>query len=144
MDKCTKVACIYISTLKAIYFINQQNHWLSKGTSFYSSHLLFQRIYEKAQENIDTAAEKFIGLFGDEVVNYNNQANMLNKILLKYSSLSLFEQSLKIEEDFIKFSKQAYDCFEKEQKLSLGLDDMIMAIASDREEAVYLLKQSIK
>jgi DNA-binding ferritin-like protein len=144
MDKCTKVACIYISTLKAIYIINQQNHWLSKGTSFYSSHLLFQRIYEKAQENLDTAAEKFIGLFGDEVVDYTIQVKFLNSILLKYSSLSLFEQSLKIEEDFIKFSKQAYDCFEKEQKLSLGLDDMIMAIASDREEAVYLLKQSIK
>jgi DNA-binding ferritin-like protein len=144
MDKCIKVACIYISTLKAIYIINQQNHWLSKGTSFYSSHLLFQRIYEKAQENLDLAAEKFIGLFGEEVVNYTMQAEFLKKILLRYSNLSFFEQSLKIEEDFIKFSKQAYDCFEKEGKLSLGLDDMIMAIASDREESVYLLKQSTK
>lgn len=143
MDKCTQTACLYIATLKSIYIINQQNHWLSKGTEFYSSHLLFQRLYEDVQENIDTAAEKFIGLFGPEVVNYDNINKLTFKVLNKYSSLTSFEQSLKIEEDFIKYSKYAYDCFKNEDKLSLGLDDMLMSISSDREEAVYLLKQTL-
>jgi len=144
MDKCTKTAAIYIALLRAIYIINQQNHWCSTGAAFYSSHLLFKRIYEKAQDNIDLAAEKFIGLFGESVVDYKLQSMLLSKILSKYSSNSMFEQSLAIERDFLKYSKKAYDCFEQESKLSLGLDDMIMSIASDREESIYLLQQSTK
>jgi len=143
MDKCIKTAALYIATLRAIYIINQQNHWMTKGSNFYSSHLLFQRVYEKAQENLDLAAEKFIGLFGQKVVDFKVQSLLLNKVLSKYASLSSFDQSLMIEEDFVKYSKYAYDCFENEDKLSLGLDDMIMSIASDREEAIYLLKQSL-
>jgi hypothetical protein len=48
-----------------------------------------------------------------------------------------------VEKDFLKFSQEAYNCFEDEGKLTLGLDDMVMAIASQREESVYLLQQKL-
>jgi hypothetical protein len=51
--------------------------------------------------------------------------------------------SLEIEKEFLKFSSVAYDRFEAAGHLTLGLDDMIMAIASSREEAVYLLQQTL-
>lgn len=144
MDKCYKVAALYIATLKGIALIHQHNHWTNKGNNFYGSHLLFERLYNSALENLDLAAEKFMGLFGDECLTYDVQAELLNKILVKYKNLegSPFDLSLAVEKDFIAFSKEAYHCFEEEGKLTLGLDDMIMAIASDREEAVYLLAQS--
>jgi len=114
--------------------------------AFYGDHLLFERLYNSTLKDVDLAAEKFVGLLGDSVLDYDLQTSLLSKLLSKYSKLegSPGEMSLAIEKDFIKFSKEAYDCFEEEGKLSLGLDDMIMAIASQREESVYLLQQSLK
>lgn len=146
MEKCHKVAALYIATLKAIALIHQHNHWTTKGVAFYGDHLLFGRLYDSALENLDSAAEKFIGLFGDEVISFDLQTELLNKILSKYSKLegSPSEMSLAIEKDFVTFSKSSYECFEQEDRLTLGLDDMIMGIASQREESIYLLQQSLK
>ena len=73
-------------------------------------------------------------------------AELLNKVLLKFKNLegSPLEMSLAIENEFLAFSKSAYDCFEKEGNMTLGLDDLIMSIASNRETSVYLLKQALK
>ena len=70
----------------------------------------------------------------------------MNKVLKKYSDLegSPVQMSLAIEEDIIKLCKDAYVCFEQQDKLTLGLDDMLMSTASNREDAVYLLKQSLE
>ncbi len=148
MDKCNKVAALYLATLKAVALIHQHSHWTTRGANFYGSHKLFDEIYNSALENVDNAAEKFIALFGDSVLDYDLQTNLLNKVLSKYSKLegSPMEMSLAVEKDFLKFSREAYNCFEKEGKLeqSLGLDDMIMEIASKREQAVYHLQQTLK
>lgn len=146
MDQTIKIAALYVASLRAIALIHQHNHWTTKGEMFYGEHLLFERLYDSTLENLDTAAEKFIGIFGDETLNYELQAELLNKILLKYSNLegSPIEMSLAIEKDFLKFSKDTYDFFKKNNVLSLGLDDMIMEIASNREESVYLLKQTLQ
>lgn len=146
MDKCNKVAALYIASLKAMAIIHQHNHWTTKGDDFYGDHLLFERLYDSVLENLDTAAEKFVGIFGAECLDYGLQTELLNKVLLTYKKLvgSPAELSLGVEKDFIKFSQDAYKCFEDEGKMTLGLDDMIMAIAGKREEAVYLLQQTLK
>jgi DNA-binding ferritin-like protein len=148
MDKCSKVAALYVATLKAIALVHQHNHWTTKGLAFYGDHLMFERLYNSALEDLDLAAEKFIGLFGDAVLGYDLQNLLLNQVLRKYSKLegSPAQMSLAIEKDFLKFSRSAYDTFEEDGKLeeSLGLDDMLMAIASQREESVYLLQQTLK
>lgn len=145
MDKCNKVGALYVATLKALSLIHQHNHWTTKGVSFYGDHLLFERLYKSTLENLDLAAEKFIGVLGDQCLDYDLQADLLHKVLTKYKNLegSPIQMSLEAEKDFLKFSKDAYHCFEEEGKMTLGLDDMIMAIASDREGAVYLLQQSL-
>lgn len=144
MDKCTKMAALYIATLKAITLVHQHSHWLAKGNDFYGDHLLFQRIYETAQGNLDGAAEKMIGVIGDDCMDFKMQADLLNKLLLKYSDKSddVLSCSLAIEEDFVKFSKALYECFENEGKMTLGLDDFIMATASQHEESLYLLRRA--
>ena len=80
MDKCQKMANMYVAMLRAIYNVHQNNHWLTEGDNFYGNHLLFQRIYESAQENADLAAEKFIGNLGRESVNQTLQAELIAKI----------------------------------------------------------------
>jgi DNA-binding ferritin-like protein len=145
MDKCSKVGALYIASLKALAQIHQHNHWTVQGTAFYGDHLLFERLYNDTLELLDLAAEKFVGLLGDEVLGFEMQADLLHKVLLKYNNLegSPVQMSLEAVRDFIKFSKDAYNCFEEEGKMTLGLDDMIMAIASKSEEFAYLLQQSL-
>jgi DNA-binding ferritin-like protein len=146
MDKSIKVAALYIASLKAMALIHQNSHWTTNGVPFYGNHLLFERLYDSSLDDLDLAAEKFMGLFGDEVLDYDLQAELLNKLLLKYSNLegSPLEMSLSIEKDFLKLSEDTYKCFEEESKLSKGLDDMIMSIASNRETSVYLIQQTLK
>jgi DNA-binding ferritin-like protein len=143
MEKCYKVAAVYLASLKAMALIHQHNHWTTNGENFYGEHLLFERLYDSTLKNVDTAAEKFMGLFGDECLSYDIQTELLNRIMVKYKNLegSPVEMSLAIEKDFVKFSKIAYNCFEEEDRLTLGLDDMIMSIAGQREESIYLLQQ---
>jgi len=145
MDKSCKIGALYIATLKAMALIHQHSHWTTRGDSFYGDHLLFERLYNSTLKDLDLAAEKFMGLFGDQCLNYDMQAGLLHKVLLKYKNLegSPVRMSLEVEKEFIKFSKEAYNTFEEDGTLTLGLDDMLMAIASQREESVYLLQQTL-
>ena len=101
MDKCCKMAAVYIASYKALALIHQHNHWTTKGSSFYGDHLLFEKLYNKALEDLDLAAEKFMGIFGDECLDYSLQTNFLSKSLEHYKDLegSPVEMSLAIEKD---------------------------------------------
>ncbi len=146
MDKCCKTAALYIASLKGLSLIHQHSHWTARGSSFYGKHLLFEKIYESALENLDLAAEKFIGVFGLECIDYEMQSDFLKKVLDRFSKYEgePIEMSLMVEKEFLEYSEYAYNCFEEEDRLTLGIDDMIMSIASEREEAVYLLQQSLE
>lgn len=146
MDEFQKLARLYIVYLRAIAFIHKQNHWITFGIAFYGNHLLFDRIYTTVTENLDSAVEKLITLFGDEVLNYDIQVELLNEILNKYNNLegSPLEMSLNIEKDFLNFSKEIYDKLKEKNKLTLGLDDLLMSIANERETSIYLLNRALK
>lgn len=145
MNDCKQLACFYVAFLRCIYLLNQNFHWVTNGPNFYSQHLLFERIYKSAEENADLAAEKIIGLWGSEVIDINEQGKCIAKILAEaVVSKNLAESALKLEEKFQQLSEQFYSELEEQNKLTLGLDDAIMSIASDREESIYLLKQVLK
>lgn len=134
----------YIASLRSLYLLHQQAHWMTNGSSSYAYHLLFERIYKTAAENADLAAEKFIGVFGREFLGVEKQSTLIQELLGKYSTTSKFvEHSLQAEKDFLKFSQEFYNELKAQNKMTLGVDDAIMSIASDRETAVYLLKQSL-
>lgn len=143
MDKIIQIANLYVATLRQMYLIHQYSHWTTRGENFYGDHLLFQRLYESAEEDADGAAEKMIGLFGIEAVNFKSQKDFMKQLADKYDAMdgSPVEMSLKIEKDFIKFAKSAYDFFDKEGILSLGLDNKMQDISDRREESCYLLQQ---
>lgn len=134
----------YLAFLRSLYLIHQTHHWLTQGSSFYGDHLLFERIYKSAAENADLIAEKFVGLFGQEIFDCNTQAELIEKFLKEYSSNEQAgANSLKAESEFLKFSKEFYEFLKENDKMTLGLDDAIMQIASERETSVYLLKSKL-
>lgn len=131
----------YLANLRGLYLIHQNHHWVTSGANFYGNHLLFQRIYESAQKNADQAAEKFIGLYGSKAINIKEQLALITECVEKYADGDqLVQTSLAAEKDFLTSSEEFYEEFKEE--MSLGLDDLILSIANDREEAVYLLQQN--
>ena len=144
MENTKELCCYYLSLLQVVSLVDRNSHWRTKGDTFYGDHLLFDRIYKSASENIDLAAEKFVGLFGNEAINPQMQAEIISKLLPEYSSGNPLEVSLKVEKKFLSFAETFYKAIEQEDKMSLGLNDALGAISSDREEAVYLLQQTLK
>lgn len=146
MEKVWDIANLYVATLRAIYLIEQHCHWTSHGDPFYSNHLLFERLYQSAQKNADTAAERFVGLFGLEALNYKKQCDLMYKVMEKYADLEdkPFEQALAIEKDFLSFAEKAFKELESEKVMTLGIDDFFTEVSSDRETACYLLGQTLK
>ena len=137
----------YIAFLRALYLIHQNHHWVVSGSSFYGNHLLFERIYKSAAENADLAAEKFIGLFGSSILDIENQSSLIADVMKKNSSsnlgdIELVKNSLQAEQEFLSFADEFYAKLESDGKLSMGADDALMSISSERESAVYLLTQT--
>ncbi len=136
-----KFLSTYVAFLRSLYLIHQNNHWISKGHNFYSNHILLQRLYESAQSNADKAAEKVVGLFGSEAISIVDQASDIKKFMSRYTDKNPIVNSLNAERDFLKAAQKLYDMLKEANELTLGLDDLILSICSDREEAVYLLQQ---
>jgi DNA-binding ferritin-like protein len=145
MSKTERLANLYVATLRAMYLIIHHCHLTTRGDNFYGSHLLFSKIYTQIVEDIDTAAEKFIGLFGINALDFALQQEFISKLLAKYQAKSeeQFQLALAIEEDFLAFSEQAYKLFDEEGVLTLGLDNDLQSISSHSEQAMYLLQQSL-
>jgi DNA-binding ferritin-like protein len=146
MADLIKLAQLHLASLKAMVLIHQHSHWLSKGPNFYGSHLLFQRIYESAQENLDGAAEKFVATFGDDVLDWSTQTDLLGKVLSKMGSFEgdPFTMSLEMEKQFLNLNKTLEDELEKADKLTQGMSNFLEGVADNRETAIYLIQQTTK
>lgn len=100
-----------------------------------------------AQSDADEAAEKFVGIFGNNCLDYKEQVGCLGQILsnLPESEEDPVSISLALEEKFLNFSKDFYAGFKKDhpKEMSLGIDDLIMEIASHREQACFHLRRTL-
>jgi len=131
----------YVGMLQGLAMVHQTAHWTSKGDNYYGDHLLFDRIYQSVSANIDLAAEKLIGIFGAKFMDPKKHAEYTKTFVDKYDNKDLTERSLEAEIDFLSFSEDLYEKIKENGDLTLGLDDLIMAVASEHETNVYLLKQ---
>ena len=148
-----KVECKkYLAFLKALKEYYQYCHWVSKGDPYYGDHLLFERLYNEVSGQIDSAAEKFIGLGDESIVFAPEVSRMVTHILSSIkeqdpeniSGFELAQCALKMEKSFVDFSNSFYRKFREDGSMTLGLDDMVMANHNEHEGFIYLLKQRIK
>lgn len=140
-----------LSLLRAQYLNYQTLHWQTSGQNFYSSHLLFQRIYTKIGEETDALAEKLIGLLENpESVNLQSQIERISSHCQAWgspensTSLQLFDSALRSEKHLQAAISLAYNSLKDSNSITLGLDDMLMSLASDHESNLYLLQQSVR
>ena len=129
-----------LTYLRALYQLHQFMHWRTKGQPFYGDHLLFQRLYEKAGVELDSVAEKAIGLSNDVDVIDPQEHSAQTAELLKTFQLTP-AGALDAEKGFLALIKQVRGNLG--EGLTDGLDNMLQEIADTHEGHVYLLQQRV-
>jgi starvation-inducible DNA-binding protein len=135
----------------ALAIIHHTAHWQTCGGHFYADHLLFERLYNDAQEAVDGLAERVVGLTGrPDYVNVCNQVHFIHEIVEALfgepsdsvpSPDELVNTSLKGETMYLGALAKIKQVIEDAGGLTDGLEDLLQGTASKHEEFVYLLKQ---
>lgn len=134
-----------LACLRAQYWSYQESHWQVRGRTFYGDHLLFQRLYESVQAQVDTLAEKMVGLYGEEAVDGLDVGAKFESWIRRWADTDcLHKRGLLSEQDFQNTCKSVYENLGKLGALSLGMDDFLMATANEHETNEYLLRQLLR
>lgn len=136
--------------LKFLAAVHQNHHWTTKGEPYYGDHLLFERLYNCITGEIDSVAEKAIGLGSSVNVDLVLQHNQLCKLIQGYGMTTtvvqpaeLAKRSYLAEMNFLKVTGHLVDCMKECGLLTRGLDNLIAGIEDKHEGHIYLLKQRI-
>jgi DNA-binding ferritin-like protein len=133
-----------LAVLRAQSWLYQTAHWQVAGMGFYGDHLLFQRLYETVQGEIDAIAEKIVGYVGRDGVDAMESLTTTAQYIAYWAQdHDPYKRALQSEEMFQRAFKEGYDALKDADALTLGLDDWIMATASTHEAHTYLLQQRI-
>jgi len=141
------VALVYLKYLAALH---QNHHWTCMGDPYYGDHLLFERLYNDLAEEIDSIAEKAIGLGCTGNVDLQLQYSQLLKLISGFGSASMIpssadlaKKSLMAEMNFLSVMKHLCDSLKECGLMTHGLDNLLAGIEDKHEGHVYLLKQRI-
>jgi len=134
--------------LKFLASVHQNHHWITKGDPFYGDHLLFQRLYDAAVADVDSLAEKTVGLGSTSGVDITLQTMQLLKLVQGYGMTStipqpseLAKRSYLAEMNFLKVMSHLACQLKESGLMTRGLDNMLQGLEDSHESAVYLLKQ---
>jgi DNA-binding ferritin-like protein len=135
-----------LSFLEALEEMYEHMHWHSSGNNYYGDHLLYERLYDEIEEEIDSVAEKAIGIFGPDSIGPNKNtamtANIVSNLISDTDTADKFPiLSIKAEEKFISIVSDALTSMEKDNELTDGIDNLLQGVVDLHESHLYLLKQ---
>ncbi len=133
-----------LSALRALHWSHWTSHWKSSGPISYQSHLLFERLYTGVVDEIDGLAEKIVGEYGPEALGDLSVMAGSARFLSGHEGGDLVSRALQMEEHLQTAIKTAYEELKANGKLSLGMDDFLMALANSHETNIYLLRQNMR
>jgi DNA-binding ferritin-like protein len=134
-----------LAMLRAMHWAHWTAHWKMQGDSFYGDHLLFSKMYEGMVEEIDTLAEKIVGIYGPEAIFDIPMMADAQRFLTSHDSApDLYARALEMENHLQKAIKTTYEALKASGEITLGLDDFLMALASAHETNLYLLGQKVR
>lgn len=136
--------------LKYLAVLHQNHHWTCVGDPYYGDHLLFERLYGDVPVEIDSIAEKAIGLGCTANVDLQLVHSQLLKLISGSGSATMIPQStdlakksLMAEMNFLAVMKHLCDSLKECGLMTHGLDNLLAGIEDKHEGHVYLLKQRI-
>lgn len=136
------ILCGLLAVLRGLAWCHLTSHWQAGG----GDHLLFERLYDKVNSEIDPLAEKLVGTFGPTAVDPVEQAQKMAQMVGYLSKVdgNMFERSLMAEQGLQVMLKKALDALEALGQLSLGMDDLLRTMANGHETHIYLLQQKLQ
>ena len=142
---------ILLSCLRALNFTHQLGHWTANGDAFYSDHLFFERLYNDILPEIDSVAEKTVGMGGSIMMNAIHQADhesLLIKIMCSENtnipnSGELVRRSYEAEMHFLGILSIMATRLQTNGCWTIGVENLFGEIADKHEEHAYLLKQRV-
>lgn len=144
MKKRGKILSSVLAVLRTLSMHYETAHWLANGPNAYGDHLLYQRLYEDVGTEIDSVAERIVGLCGPEYVNLELQLQKIHSLSrLLSSEPDMLRRSQLAEQTLQRSLEMAYKTLDGLGELTLGLDDLIMSLASDHETHLYLIQQRL-
>lgn len=145
-----------LAFLRALAVIHQGHHWLTFGNNYFGDHLLFERLYDETQAEIDQVAEKAIGV-GCEAsfIHPSWQMPLTNKIVDYFcetgvntgggaSASSYVRISSLAEKTFVDFVGSAAKRMQARNGISRGVDNLLAGIEDKHQSHIYLLGQREK
>jgi DNA-binding ferritin-like protein len=136
-----------LALLRTLRWHYHTTHWRVQGKNFYGDHLMFERLYKgdpSLDDEIDTLGEKMVSLYGRDVVTSQTIWPEATRSLEAVASQSCpYRQALMLEQEVQQTLKSAHDSLKSEGRLTAGMDDYLIALANERDTAIYLLKQRL-
>lgn len=134
-----------LAALRASYLLYRTAHWQASGDAAYGDHLLLQRIYEETDKHVDQVGERTVGYFGEGAVDLMDQSGRVAEWSAEFSKdPDTLQASLAAAKRVRSLLEQTYQILKKDSQMTLGLDDLIMALASAKDEHIYLLQQATR
>ncbi len=135
-----------LAALRALRWSYHTKHWMVSGGHFYGDHLLFERLYSgkpSLDDAADSLAEKMVAQLGPASVSSRSIWPLAGDFLDRGMATSEcpYQQSLAMEQEAQLLLARAHTSLKQRGALSLGMDDLLMSLANEREQAIYLLKQ---
>lgn len=142
---------IFIDLLRALSLLHHTHHWQTQGPQFYGDHLLYQRLYELADGQIDLVGEKAVGLGSPELVlprhSLENMRRYIEAVedgdIMDAPALKMAKRSLLAEKSFITAGEKMMDQLKSKGLLTRGVEQLLGTILDEHEGVLYLLKQRI-
>lgn len=137
---------------KALEMWFHSAHFCVKGTPFVGDHeLLYADIYEQLSSLFDSFTERAIGLSQNEIMACplkvsSDMAKYMSSLETpcKKSAEEIAKMSYDLMMDYIRLFDWVYNSIKNSGRMTLGLDDLIMASANQIESFLYLLGQRKK
>ena len=142
---------VFIDLLRALSMLHHTHHWQTQGSQFYGDHLLYQRLYELADGEIDLVGEKAVGLGSPELVlprhSIENMRRYIEAVedgdVLDGISLKMAKRSLLAEKSFLTAGEKMMDQLKSKGLLTRGVEQLLGTILDQHEGVLYLLKQRV-
>ena len=142
---------VLLSWLKATTIVHQTSHWTASGDPYYGDHLLFERLYNQVNGEIDKIAEKAIGLSSAALVDVVKiEKNTYRMVVLINNerpgipdSNDLAQKSLEFEESLLDAIKLTLSSLQMNGNSTPGVQNLLEQMYDDHEGSIYLLKQRL-
>lgn len=142
----------YLGCLRSLGLWFHGAHQLAKGTGFAGDHVhLYGDIYNELVDDYDAAAEKALGLTGDEGVACPHKIlEIAAEKMAPFKSPSgssadeIATTALKMVRHHLVMVEGLFNALDHHGLLTLGMDDFLAASANRYESWVYLLGQRVK